>query len=218
MLREYMRPSEWAGILDFRPLSGCPSSDVLRAFVDVLQDSDSPTPTSHDVTAFERRFHSEHLDRTASYMIMRGSEAVAVVLVAHRGWISHISGMGIAAAWRRKGIARERVAAGACGSKCSNAIRPPYVYTSRADSSRDGGWSGLPGTRSRLSFLNRFLRSKSTYRLSPALSHARAPPTCRGCSSLRLSMDLVIRRGHMKWTAKRTPSSIPQVHRFRCWP
>src|SRR5207244_855878 len=61
---------------------------------------------SFDTRAFELRFHSEHLDRAGSYIVALGSEPVAVVLVARRGWTSHISGLAVAPAWRRRGIAR----------------------------------------------------------------------------------------------------------------
>ncbi len=99
--------------LTYRTLCDCTSEDVAAAFLRIFEDYAVPPPPHFDGAAFERRFRSEHLDRAASQLVTCGPDPVATILVARRGRTSHISGLGVAAAYRHAGLAR-RLLTAAC--------------------------------------------------------------------------------------------------------
>lgn len=94
-----------AGLIH-RTLCECTSEEVAAASRIIFEDFTPPPPAHYDGGAFERRFAFEHLDRAASRLVTDQSGPVAAILMARRGRVAHISGFGVAAAHRRRGIAR----------------------------------------------------------------------------------------------------------------
>ena len=53
---------------------------------------------------FESRFRGENLDPYASWIEFSNDDAVAIVLVARRGWVSRVAALGVAPEMRKTGI------------------------------------------------------------------------------------------------------------------
>jgi ribosomal protein S18 acetylase RimI-like enzyme len=93
------------GLTD-RPMNSCTSDELAAAFIRIFADYETPAPPVFDGAAFDRRYSSEHLDRAASRFVTSGDDPAGIIVIARRGWTTHISGLGVAAAHRRRGIAR----------------------------------------------------------------------------------------------------------------
>jgi N-acetylglutamate synthase-like GNAT family acetyltransferase len=63
-------------------------------------------PIPDDPLAFERRVLGEAIDLGASRLALVDGEVAGVILVARRGDVSRIAGLGVNASWRRQGIGR----------------------------------------------------------------------------------------------------------------
>jgi ribosomal protein S18 acetylase RimI-like enzyme len=90
----------------FRTLCEATSDEMAAAFRAIFSDYALPAPRQFDGGAFERRFSYEHLDRVASLIVTDSGQPAATILVARRGRVAHISGLGVAAKYRRLGLAR----------------------------------------------------------------------------------------------------------------
>jgi GNAT superfamily N-acetyltransferase len=88
---------------------------MAAAFSTIFDDFAMQPPAAFNGLAFERRFVFEHLDRTASTLVTFGERPAATILIARRGRTSHISGLGVAKAYRRAGIAK-RLLMDACAA------------------------------------------------------------------------------------------------------
>lgn len=109
-----------------RRLSECSSNEVAAAFLTIFADYPVAPPAGFDGESFDRRMVFEHLDRSASWLWTRGADPVAVILVARRGWTSHISGLGVAAGHRGQGLGR-RILTEACEAARSRGDRRTLV-------------------------------------------------------------------------------------------
>lgn len=92
--------------LTFRTLCDATSEEIAAAFRAIFSDYALPAPRQFDGRAFERRFSFEHLDRAASLIVTDSGVPAGTIVVARRGRVSHISGLGVAADYRRQGLAR----------------------------------------------------------------------------------------------------------------
>ena len=90
----------------FRTLCESTSHDMAAACRAIFDDFAVPAPRHFDAIAFERRYSFEHLDRAASLIATDAGTPAGIILIARRGRASHISGLGVAAAYRRMGLAR----------------------------------------------------------------------------------------------------------------
>jgi ribosomal protein S18 acetylase RimI-like enzyme len=95
--------------LTWRPLVYYSAEELAHAFRRIFADTNTPSPPSFDGEAFDRRFALEHLDRRASALVTADTEPVATILIARRGSVAHISGLGVATAFRRIGLGRRLV-------------------------------------------------------------------------------------------------------------
>jgi ribosomal protein S18 acetylase RimI-like enzyme len=92
--------------LTFRTLCEATSEEMAVSFRAIFNDYALPAPRLYDGRAFERRFSFEHLDRAASLLVTDSGVPAGTIVVARRGRVSHISGLGVATQYRRQGLAR----------------------------------------------------------------------------------------------------------------
>ena len=83
-------------------LSQCPIETVVQAFN--AGYAGYVVPVSMDEITFEQRFRAENLDPFASCLWFDEDKPVAILLVARRGRISRVAGLGVAVAWRGQGL------------------------------------------------------------------------------------------------------------------
>ena len=89
---------ERVSILDF-------SSNQLAAIANVCFE-EYVYPVSLTGAQFDQRFRPESLDSEASFVYSVNGQTAAIVLIARRGWTSHLSTFGVAKAFRGLGIGR----------------------------------------------------------------------------------------------------------------
>jgi GNAT superfamily N-acetyltransferase len=85
-------------------LTECPASLIVQAFNEGY--AGYMVPVAMDVVGFERRFRAENLDPMASALWLHGERPAAILLVARRGRISRVAGLGVAPDWRGRGLGR----------------------------------------------------------------------------------------------------------------
>lgn len=61
-------------------------------------------PVADDPQAFAARVRTEQVDLASSFVVYAGKEVAGVCLIARRGEVSRVAGMGITVPWRRKGV------------------------------------------------------------------------------------------------------------------
>ena len=96
-----------------RPIAECTATEMAKAFRTIFDDYTMLPPSSFDGAAFERRYVFEPLDRVASTLVTQDGSPAAVLLIARRGRVSHVSGLGVAQPYRRQGLAK-RLLTDAC--------------------------------------------------------------------------------------------------------
>jgi ribosomal protein S18 acetylase RimI-like enzyme len=87
-----------------RPVAECTATQVADALTKSFEGYVMPV----NVTAqgYERRFRPENVDSFASYVHLRETSPVAVVLVAPRGWTSRIAAMAVAPEARGRSLGK----------------------------------------------------------------------------------------------------------------
>lgn len=93
-----------ASIDDFseRPVAECTAAQVAEALTRSFEGY--VMPVNVRARGYERRFRPENVDPFASYVYLRESIPVAVLLVARRGWTSRIAAMAVAPEARGRGV------------------------------------------------------------------------------------------------------------------
>jgi ribosomal protein S18 acetylase RimI-like enzyme len=87
-----------------RPVAECTATLIADALTRSFEGYVMPVDVS--AQAYERRFRPENVDPFASYVYLRDTRPVAVVLVARRGWTSRVAAMAVAPETRGRGLGR----------------------------------------------------------------------------------------------------------------
>jgi ribosomal protein S18 acetylase RimI-like enzyme len=90
--------------LELRPALGRSAAELAAIFARAFEGYFVPIPD--DPEAFERRVLGEAIDLGASRLALVDGEVAGVILVARRGDVSRIAGLGVNPPWRRHGIGR----------------------------------------------------------------------------------------------------------------
>src|SRR5918998_5190341 len=98
-----MSPANIEGI-SRRPVAECTAARVADALTRSFEGYVMPVNVS--ARGYEHRFRPENVDPFASYVYLRQTRPVAVVLVARRGWTSRVAAMAVAPEARGRGIGR----------------------------------------------------------------------------------------------------------------
>jgi ribosomal protein S18 acetylase RimI-like enzyme len=90
--------------LELRPALERSAAELAAIFARAFEGYLVPIPD--DPAAFERRVVGEGIDLGASRLALVDGDVAGVILVARRGDVSRIAGLGVNAPWRRRGIGR----------------------------------------------------------------------------------------------------------------
>jgi ribosomal protein S18 acetylase RimI-like enzyme len=90
--------------LELRPALERSADELAGIFARAFEGYFVPIPD--DPAAFERRVAGEAIDLAASRLALVDGEVAGLILVARRGDVSRIAGLGVNVPWRRHGIGR----------------------------------------------------------------------------------------------------------------
>jgi ribosomal protein S18 acetylase RimI-like enzyme len=105
-----------------QPVAECNAALVADALTRSFEGYVMPVNVS--ARGYEHRFRPENVDPFASYVYLRETRPVAVVLVARRGWTSRIAAMAVAPEARGRGVGK-RIMQGVIGEaveRCDRSV------------------------------------------------------------------------------------------------